>query len=468
MRFGLRLQILVLVTALMGLVFGPLLWTATILSQMSLSRWGGEEAGAIGRAVGQVVLVHSGPLGVLVKAPVVGIDRRLGNLSMRAGREPPPGLTEGCTASHAVLWCVTDDVAGRATVGVALRGSDKHSRSLTQVMGLYFALLAAALILGIYWAITALIVRPLDALRSAAHRVAEGSRQFALPAMPAKELALLGQSIKAMTTRLLEEETELRRRIEEVNEKSEHLRQAQDRLVRSERLASVGRLAAGLAHEIGNPIAAVMGFQDLLLQGGLSAEETQDFLQRMQRETERIHRILRDLLDFARPSAQGIRVGEPGDVTQAIHEACDLVRPQKEWKQLELITKLDPHLDLVSLERERIVQVLLNLLLNAGDAVGQQGKIVVCAEPSQLGVRISVTDDGPGVASEVRARLFEPFVSTKEVGKGTGLGLAVCRGLVEGAGGRISLEPTDSSGACFVCDLPRVVPLDEDSPTFCD
>jgi len=452
----------------MGLVFGPLLWTASVLSQMSLSRWRGEEAGAIGRAVGQAALSTPGSLAPLVKPPVVGIQRQLAQVPERIGPEPPNGLTQGCQAKHGVLWCVTEAGTARATVGVAPRASDRHSRSLTEVMGLYFALLAVALTLGIYWVITALIVRPLDALRAAAHRVAEGSRQFSLPVMPAKELALLGQSIKAMTNRLLEEETELRGRIEEVNEKSEHLRQAQDRLVRSERLASVGRLAAGLAHEIGNPIAAVMGFQELLLQGGLSPEESRDFLQRMQRETERIHRILRDLLDFARPSAHGIRAGEPGDVTQAIHEACDLVRPQKGWKSLELVLELAPHLELVSLERERIVQLLLNLLLNAGDAVGETGKIVLRAEPSQLGVKLSVTDDGPGVASEVRARLFEPFVSTKEVGKGTGLGLAVCRGLVEGVGGRISLEEKEGSGACFVCELPRAALSDQDSASLRD
>jgi signal transduction histidine kinase len=107
------------------------------------------------------------------------------------------------------------------------------------------------------------------------------------------------------------------------------------------------------------------------------------------------------------------------------------------------------------LGREPLVQVVLNLVLNAADAVGSGGHVKVTAEPSPRGVRLSVEDDGPGVAASVRDKLFEPFVTTKEVGKGTGLGLAVCRGLVEGAGGTITLDDSVQKGARFVVELPR-------------
>ena len=259
--------------------------------------------------------------------------------------------------------------------------------------------------------------------------------------------------------KLLAEEEALRRKVDEVEEATRHLKEAQDRLVRSERLASVGRLAAGLAHEVGNPIAAIIGMQDLLLDGGLTDEESRDFLQRMQKETERIHVILRDLLQFARPAAprDPARALEPGNVEAAVYDTVTLVSPQRSMRSVDLAVDVHSDLPAVSLGREQLVQVLLNLLLNAADACEAQGHghIVVRAEPSHDGVRLSVADDGPGVSKDVRDRLFEPFVTTKDVGKGTGLGLAVCRGLVEAAGGTITLDPDHAPGARFVVELPR-------------
>ena len=127
-----------------------------------------------------------------------------------------------------------------------------------------------------------------------------------------------------MTARLRAAEEAMRAKVDELERAGRELRAAQDQLVRSERLASVGRLAAGLAHEIGNPIAAVLGFQELLLAGGLDAAEQRDFLERMKRETERVHRVLRDLLDFARPMARSEAAEAPGSVAQAIDDVIAL------------------------------------------------------------------------------------------------------------------------------------------------
>jgi signal transduction histidine kinase len=258
-----------------------------------------------------------------------------------------------------------------------------------------------------------------------------------------------------MTERLLSEEQALRTKVDEVEQTTKSLRQAQDGLVRSERLASVGRLAAGLAHEVGNPIAAILGMQELLLADGLSEAEQRDFLFRMRNETERINRILGDLLAFSRPTAgRGGPETEPGSVEAAVHDTATLLSPQSSMRNVTLDLAVPPGLPPVTLSREHQVQVLLNLLLNAADACAGGGRITVSAAPSDLGVRLVVQDDGPGVAPEVRERLFEPFVTTKDIGKGTGLGLAVCRGLVEAAGGTLALDPTPQ-GARFVVDLPR-------------
>jgi len=262
--------------------------------------------------------------------------------------------------------------------------------------------------------------------------------------------------LRTMTEKLIAEESALRNQIDEVERATKRLSEAQSRLVRSERLASVGRLAAGLAHEIGNPIAALSGMQDLLLEGGLSEEEQKDFLQRMRKETDRIHRILRDLLQFARPAA---KVGDqeeaaPGSVETAIYDTAALVGPQKAMRDVELAVDVYPDLPGVVLGHEPLIQVVLNLVMNAADACGPGGRVTIRARPNDSGVRLEVEDDGPGVDPSIRGRLFEPFATTKEVGKGTGLGLAVCRGLVEAAGGSINLDESHSDGARFVVELP--------------
>jgi signal transduction histidine kinase len=199
-----------------------------------------------------------------------------------------------------------------------------------------------------------------------------------------------------------------------------------------------------------------MGLQDLVLAGGLSPEEERDFIQRMRRETERIHGILRDLLQFARPAASPVAGAEqePGDVEVAVRDTAALVAPQRSLQDITLSLELGEGLPSVSLGHEQLMQVTLNLLMNAADAVGAGGKVKVAASRSGSGVRLVVEDDGPGVDPRVQSQLFEPFVTTKDVGKGTGLGLAVCRGLVESAGGSISLDTEHRKGARFVVELP--------------
>ncbi len=212
---------------------------------------------------------------------------------------------------------------------VALVTTDDDSTRvapLLRLVGLYTAIVAVSLLGLAYYALTRLIVKPLDELARSAERVANGARKLVVPQTSVKELGELGGSLRTMTERLLSEEEALRRKVDEVEKATASLKEAQDRLVRSERLASVGRLAAGLAHEIGNPIAALIGLQDLLLEGGLDEAEQRDFLKRMRKESERIHGILRDLLAFARPGAPssdrrgrprrgvlgGVRRGGPG------------------------------------------------------------------------------------------------------------------------------------------------------------
>jgi signal transduction histidine kinase len=270
-----------------------------------------------------------------------------------------------------------------------------------------------------------------------------------------------------MTERLRAEEEALRQKVAEVEAATEELRRAQDTLVRSERLASVGRLAAGLAHEIGNPITAMLGLLDLLLEGGLDEAERRDFLERLKRETDRVHQVLRDLLAFARPAVKDDADAQADaqsrtSVAQAVAHVVALVRPQKSFADVQVQASIDEDLPPVTIGASRIEQVLLNLLLNAADAAPTPGgRVIVEAQASKSTVRITIEDNGGGIAPSVRQRLFEPFVTTKEPGKGTGLGLAVCRGLIEAAGGHIDVED-GTEGARFVMELPQA--QDDEEP----
>jgi signal transduction histidine kinase len=276
----------------------------------------------------------------------------------------------------------------------------------------------------------------------------------------------LAASVGAMTEKLVAEEATLILKLEE-------LTHTQSQLVRSERLASVGRLAAGVAHEIGNPIAALMGMQDLLLDGDLPPETQRDFLRRMRKETDRIHTVVRDLLDFARPEGPaasrpvpmvGGAPAPPGapsaaDVRSAFDDVVGLVKTQKPFRDIRLEMDLPDDLG-VALPAARLTQVLLNLVLNAGAAIASagrpEGRIVLRGrkqEPSL--VRIEVEDNGPGIAPALRDHLFEPFVTTKGIGEGTGLGLAVCRGVVESAHGQIGVDASYAGGARIFLLLPR-------------
>jgi two-component system, NtrC family, sensor kinase len=478
-RGGLRLQILLLLGGLLLLAFIPLFFAVATYTSVTLQQIRVGHARALGRAIAAHVAEARGSrtgedlMGLLraeigtegVEAiGVYGLDgRRLAAAGELLAVDQLPRAVANrealreVSAESAVLT-VTVPSQGGPVVAV-LRVDDQSARAapLVRLVGLYTALVALALLVIAYFALTRLIVRPLDALARAAERVASGARRLAVPKTSVRELSELGASLGVMTERLLHEEDKLRRKIDEVERATERLKEAQDRLVRSERLASVGRLAAGLAHEIGNPISALMGLEDLVLAGGLTPEEEHDFLTRMRKETERIHRILRDLLQFARPAAQplaGEDEQEPGDVDTAARDTAALVAPQRSLQDISLKLEVDPGLPAVSLGHEQLMQVILNLVMNAADAVGAGGNVRVAATRTGNRVRLLVEDDGPGVDPRVQAQLFEPFVTTKDVGKGTGLGLAVCRGLVEAAGGSITLDTEYGRGARFLVDLP--------------
>ncbi|MBK6692382.1 MAG: HAMP domain-containing histidine kinase [Myxococcales bacterium] len=331
-------------------------------------------------------------------------------------------------------------------------GEIDRAAPLVRLVAIYVGVFAASLLIFAYIVLTRLIVRPLESLAKAAGRVAGGARTLVVHDSGAREIRELGEAFGTMTTHLLVEEENLKKKIDELTRTTRRLTETNVQLERSDRMASVGRLAAGVAHEIGNPLAALLGLEDLVLDGGLDATAQRDFMLRMKKETERINGVVHDLLDFAREGPEGSGVAS---VRAVFDDVVALVRHQKEVRNVELRVEVDATLE-VGLAPGRLTQVVLNLVLNAASALGGSGEVRLRASRVGEVARLEIEDTGPGVPESLRNSIFEPFVTTKDVGQGTGLGLSVCKGIVEGARGTISVDANYREGARFVVELPAL------------
>lgn len=236
--------------------------------------------------------------------------------------------------------------------------------------------------------------------------------------------------------------------------------ETRDHLVLSEKMATVGRLASGLAHELGNPIGALMGFVHLLRQNDLNPEDKRLILNQSAEELTRMDRNIIELLNFSRP---GERLTGPVDVAEVATAAIGLARPQKWGERVRFSVETGPGRPIMALaERNGLLQVLLNLLANAGQALEErppeegESWVVVAIDPpgADRKARIEVRDNGPGVNPEDVPHLFEPYFSRKAPGRGTGLGLAVSLSIIDGFGGRLEYAPGQNGGAAFTITLP--------------
>lgn len=488
---GLRLQIVLSLAGVLLLSYVPLFFAIAGVTQATLLASRERAARSLGRTVAAHVahaadLSRGSELADVVSSDVgdggaraVAVFDLSGARVAAAGEPdelagitaPKPPFLESARAAHGARGRVFEVVLPADTFVVVVRvPTDEESVNagpLVRVVALYMLVFAAFLLTFAYFVLTRVLVRPIEELSGAADKVARGARELEVPKRGAREIVELGQSVDAMTTRLLEDERTLRAKVDELVRTTKHLTEAREQLARSERLASVGRLSAGLAHEIGNPLAAVLAMLDLVDDPDVPEDERRDFVRRMKKETERIHGILRDLLDFSRPEAPLSEDGpKASDVRSVLADVAALAAPQKEFRDVSLETDVPDELPFVAMPGPRLTQVLLNLVLNAGQAVsaktGGPRTVVVRArsEASARAVRIDVEDTGPGVPEGMRDTVFEPFVTTKDVGEGTGLGLAVCRGLVESAGGTITLDTSYTAGARFTVTLPEGKPED--------
>jgi two-component system, NtrC family, sensor kinase len=253
-------------------------------------------------------------------------------------------------------------------------------------------------------------------------------------------LLLVRQATVAMeNARLYGELREYVRRVEE----------SQQALIRAEKMAAAGRLTASIAHEINNPLQAVQNCLHLATRGEVSEKKRREYLDLANIELNRLMSTVQRMLDFYRPGAvEPKRV----DLVTLLRHVNNLLAPQLQGRGIKVTTGFSTKLTPILAVSSQLEQVFLNLVLNAYDAMPGGGELRLGAHPVRDTVEILVQDSGPGVAEELRGRIFEPFVSSKQ--GGTGLGLSVSYGIISAHGGSLDLLPERGPGACFRVILP--------------
>ena len=314
-----------------------------------------------------------------------------------------------------------------------------------------------------------LVYLPLRDLESGAQRLSTGNLDQPIPVRSADEFGKLASLFNGMTDALRNSRAELRdwaHTLEQkVERRTQELRRAQAETMRGEKLASVGLLASGVAHELNNPLTGILTFSHLVRQKMPDKSADAEDMDLVIRETKRCAAIIKRLLDFAREKLPEKKFT---DLNQVIDDTVRIVEQPAHLRDIEIALDLDRTLPPIWIDADQIKQVIMNMLVNAQHAVEEKGSITVstrrsqdprapATEPKPM-VAISIVDTGCGIPEANLRRIFDPFFTSKDVGKGTGLGLSVSHGIVEAHGGLIDVESKVGEGSTFRVFLPLTPP----------
>lgn len=308
---------------------------------------------------------------------------------------------------------------------------------LNNLFGVSLGLLVGAALLSLFWSYR--ITRPLELLSKASRHVGQGDFNVHVNPSSNDEIGELAGSFNQMT--------------DELHSREIALQQAQEQLIQSEKMAAFGQMGAGIAHEVKNPLAGILGYTQLSLRKVEPDTLIYKNLLIIEKETKRCKEIIESLLKFARQEKYNF---ELIDINHVIEDAAELVDHQLGINQIRLVKELSPGLPSVMGNANQIQQVLMNLMINAQQAMeGTPGVVQLTSRLLDAGhIELRVSDNGPGMSKEIQARLFEPFFTTKSAGKGTGLGLSVSFGIIKEHRGEIGIESEPGAGATFIITLP--------------
>ena len=349
---------------------------------------------------------------------------------------------------------IEERFAGVVTIGAHLSPLYQSLREAENIILFYIAMNTIILVLFGIHLLSRTVVRPIHELLNITDEFKDMDSVPALADSPPNEIGQLFRSLNLMLNRLEQNKKEMKDYMSSLEKANLEIKKAQDEIIRSEKFASVGRLATGVAHEIGNPIGIVLGYLELLREKNLEDEDKQDYLSRMESEVTRINQIIRDLLDFSRGS--GGSVIEVG-IHELITETIYMLGPQPMMAHVRMTHTFNASEDLVKADPNQLKQVFLNIIINAADAMGEDASTnILTIESENKGhyIELRFTDTGPGITTEEIAHIFDPFYSTKDPGKGTGLGLSVCYSIINGLGGEIRAESSIGQGTTIIISLP--------------
>ena len=389
-------------------------------------------------------------------------------------------LLASMDAVHNELSCYTaachahkkdQSVLGVLDIAYSLDDIDSTMRANTlKVVGFGVGFIAmAAMALGML--VHRMVYVPLRDLEAGAKKLANGDLEQSIPVRGADEFGQVAAAFNAMTVALHEsrrELTEWAHKLEQkVEERTRKLRAAEAGAAEREKLASVGLLAAGIAHELNNPLTGILTFSHMIRRKLPDGSQDAEDLDLVIQETKRCATIIRRLLDFARQRPPEKKFA---DLNHLVEETVRLVERPANLHDIEIALELDASLPRVWIDEDLLKQVVMNVLVNAQHAIAGKGRITVRSRrvpeprsaapgaPAVPMVEVSIADTGSGIAPENLKRIFDPFFTSKGVGKGTGLGLSVSHGIVEAHGGAIEVESAVGVGSTFRIILPLEPP----------
>ena len=369
-----------------------------------------------------------------------------------------------CSSAACHAHPASQQILGVLDTNLSLAAADAGLTQSTRRLLAYtlIAVLLIAFLSGLFvWQV---VQKPVKRLTAGTHKLSQGERGYQIEAGSNDELGELADSFNRMSLQLRNDEAEITswtRTLENrVEEKTRELKRAHEHVLQVEKMASVGKLAAVVAHEINNPLSSILTYAKLLRKwmerpdgGQGKREEAEQCLELIAAESRRCGDLVKNLLTFSR--AQPINL-QPTDIAAVVNRCYRLIQHQLELSNIQWQAEIAPGLPPVICDGAQIEQVLLALAMNAIDAMPRGGNLWLSAAPAAGGrqLELRVRDDGTGIAPEILPQIFEPFLTTKETGHGVGLGLAISRSIVERHGGSIEAQSELGRGTTFTVRLP--------------
>lgn len=402
------------------------------------------------RGFGGLLVVDSAGRDIYAVSDTGGPDAAVLNV-LRSGRGSFHVSADARTARCYQAIMEQGRAIGAARLTLSLLPEQERLRGSRNLFLAYFVLdFMLLLVVGSYL-LSQTVVVPIRRLLSATRRIAAGDLSGTIRVPGSTEVSELSDAFNSMVVALREKREEVEEKVASLNRANREIIEARGEAIRSEKMASVGLLAAGMAHEIGTPLAAIMGYSGILAEELSGDPEKSDYLRRITEESHRIDRIVRGLLDYARP--RGVQAEEV-EVLPLLEKVVELLAAQGVLKYLQVSVEVEPGLPRLHADPYQLEQLLINLTMNAKDAMPNGGELHLKAKSAGDFVVIEVADTGHGMPQEHLHRVFDPFFTTKEPGKGTGLGLAIAARIAESCGGRLTVQSELGKGSRFTLKLP--------------